>query len=170
VDADSDELPDGWIILSSDDGSEAEDSQTPEDSPAASTPTEQKQGDDSAKQEADDGGAVLLAAGAVAAAAVVGGALWLRSTGRLPNWFNKAAKLGGVAMDEAGNVLQNATILVQQLQEGQFVTVQTTTADANGNYKITVPDGDYVLSAQYTDPLTGEARTVELNISENEAA
>jgi hypothetical protein len=116
------------------------------------------------------GGAILLAAGAVAVAAVAGGVLWLYRQGLLPDFFNKAAKLSGVALDEAGNVLQNATILVQQLQEGQLVTVQTTTTGADGSYKITVPDGDYTITAQYTDPLTGETRTVELNVSENAAA
>jgi hypothetical protein len=107
-------------------------------------------------------------AGAVVVAAVAGGVLWLRNSGLL-NAAEKAVKLGGIAVDEAGNVLQNATILVQQLQEGVPVTVQTTKTGADGSYTINVPDGDYTLTAQFTDPLTGETRTVELNISENSA-
>jgi hypothetical protein len=169
VDADEDHLNGLTIVTETEPSTDSGDDQKTDTTQSTSPQPEPKQ-DDNAKSDADDGGAVLLAVGAVAVGAVVGGVLWLRDKGLLPDWFNKAAKLGGVAMDEAGNVLQNATILVQQLQEGQAVTVQTTTADAGGNYTIKVPDGDYTITAQYTDPLTGEARTVELNVGQNAAA
>jgi hypothetical protein len=113
-----------------------------------------------------NGGAILLVAGAVVAAVVAGGVLWLRNSGLLKA-AAKAVELGGIAVDEAGNVLQNATILVQQLQDGKPVTVQTTKTGADGSYTLNVPDGDYTITAQFADPLTGETRTVELNISEN---
>jgi hypothetical protein len=106
------------------------------------------------------GGALVLVVGAVAVA--VGGVLWWM-------FFNKEDTRSGIARDEAGNVLPNATILVQQTQQGQLVTVQTTTADANGSYTIKVPNGAYTILAQYTDPATGQTRTVEQNSSENGA-
>jgi hypothetical protein len=83
----------------------------------------------------------------------VGVALWWRSTHNT---------VQGVAKDENGNILANATVNVYQWQNGQHVAVQVAQTDGNGVYKIKAPKGEYTLTAMYTDPVTGQMRAVEL--------
>jgi hypothetical protein len=102
----------------------------------------------------DGGGAVILLAGA--AVAVVGGVILAQRMGL----FN--AKITGVVTDDYGNLLSGATVIMQQYVNGEMTNVQMANTDETGRYKLTKPDGVYVLIAQYVDPTTGKTRTAHV--------
>jgi hypothetical protein len=95
----------------------------------------------------------------VAGVAVVGGVVGYIILDKM-GFFGE--KMGGVVTDDLGNLLNGATVIVQQVVDGELINVQMTNTDENGRYELNQPEGEYVIIAQYVDPATGNTRTAHV--------
>jgi hypothetical protein len=102
------------------------------------------------------GGGAIIVLGIVAAAAIVGGVLAAQKLGLF------GEKIGGVVTDDYGNLLNGATVIIQQVIDGELTNVQMTNTDENGRYELIKPEGEYVIISQYVDPATGQTRTAHV--------
>jgi hypothetical protein len=102
----------------------------------------------------DGGGAVILLAGA--AVAVVGGVILAQKMGLFTE------KITGVVTDDYGNLLNGATVIMQQDVNGEITNVQMTNTDETGRYYLVKPEGVYTIIAQYVDATTGKTRTAHV--------
>jgi hypothetical protein len=131
--------------------------------PAAAPVTSGGSRSSASSSDSGGGGAVvLLLVGA--AAAVVGGVIIAQRMGLF------SEKIGGVVTDDLGNLLNGATVIVQQVIDGELTNVQMTNTDENGRYQLIKPEGEYAIIAQYVDPTTGQTRTAHVYPDAEEGA
>jgi hypothetical protein len=132
-------------------------SQTPETPVIPDTPAETYSSSGSSGGGGGDdggGGAVILLAGA--AVAVVGGVILAQKMGLFTE------KITGVVTDDYGNLLNGATVIMQQDVNGEITNVQMTNTDETGRYYLVKPEGVYTIIAQYVDATTGKTRTAHV--------